>query len=209
MLRRLLVWNLLDAAAVLPPRADDADLPRKKLEEESLNAQEWLEPYLAGVAVVAKWRLGVEAPLVYRVASCRWLLGILVGDLDGLFCAMVFAGAKEKDSTRAMRRACMNESGRARSGGHTSCFNRNREEADRRRAGKEERTPRLTDRVGRQVPREQVHSRGQARSSRSEARQDGRWAGGTVGLPRDDIPGGWILSVSTCVSWLPHVCTCG
>lgn len=122
---------------------------------------------------------------------------------------MVFAETKEKDSTRAMRRACMNESGRSRSGGHTSCFNRNREEADRRRAGKEERTPRLTDRVGRQVPREQEHSRGQARSSRSEARQDGRWQVapwaclGTICLV------GRYFSVSACVSWLPHARTCG
>lgn len=72
----------------------------------------------------------------------------LLVDLDGLFSTTVFAETREKESTRAMRRACMNESWRPSGGGHTSCFNRNREEADRRRARKEERTPRPTDRVG-------------------------------------------------------------
>lgn len=106
--------------------------------------KEWLELYLAGAAVVEQWRLGVEAPLLSVVAFCRWLMRTLLVDLDGVFSTTVYAETREKESTRAMRKACMNESWKPRSGGHTSCFNRNREEADRRRAGKEERTPRLT-----------------------------------------------------------------
>lgn len=51
----------------------------------------------------------MEALLVFDVASCGWLVMILLVDQDVVFSTTVFAETREKESTRAMRRACMNE----------------------------------------------------------------------------------------------------
>lgn len=50
----------------------------------------------------------MEALLVFDVASRGWLVMILLVDQDVVF-STVFAETREKESTRAMRRACMNE----------------------------------------------------------------------------------------------------
>lgn len=52
----------------------------------------------------------MEGLLVCDVASCERLVRILLVDQDWLLSTTVFAETKEKESTRAMRRACMNES---------------------------------------------------------------------------------------------------
>jgi hypothetical protein len=84
--------------------------------------------YSDRVFAVEKWRLGLGAPVVLDVNSSWELEMTLLVDLDVFFSTTVFAETREEESTRAMRRECMNERARGQGiGGHTSCFKKETE----------------------------------------------------------------------------------